>query len=150
MDRGGTRGLLLSRSAAASAPAATSAAVLVRPRREYSVCLPRRANTKAAYRFLSNGRVDEGAILAGQATQTRFAATTTPVLILHDSTGFTFARQDRAPVGMTHKSFMRRGKKGRPLQSVICGILMHSSLAVTPEGLPLGLAAVKFWSRSTF
>lgn len=27
---------------------------------------------------------------------------------------------------------------------------MHSSLAITPEGLPLGLAAVKFWSRKEF
>ena len=27
---------------------------------------------------------------------------------------------------------------------------MHGSLAVTPEGLPLGLAAIKFWTRSKF
>ena len=27
---------------------------------------------------------------------------------------------------------------------------MHSSLAVTPEGLPLGVAAVKFWTRKKF
>jgi hypothetical protein len=27
---------------------------------------------------------------------------------------------------------------------------MHSSLAVTAEGLPLGLAAIKFWTRSKF
>ena len=27
---------------------------------------------------------------------------------------------------------------------------MHASLAVTPEGLPLGLAAARFWSRSKF
>src|SRR4051794_189762 len=110
------------------------------------------ASTKAAYRFLSNARVHEEAILAGHfaATQSRFAATTTPILILHDTTGFTFARKDRAPIGILHKSFMRRGKKGRPLHSVVCGILMHSSLAVTTDGLPLGLAAIKFWSRSEF
>ncbi len=29
-------------------------------------------------------------------------------------------------------------------------MLMHSSLAVTTEGLPLGLAAVKFWTRKKF
>src|SRR4051795_8152743 len=110
------------------------------------------ASTKAAYRFLSNARVHEETILAGHfaATRSRFAATTTPILILHDTTGFTFARKDRAPIGILHKSFMRRGKKGRPLHSVVCGILMHSSLAVTTDGLPLGLAAIKFWSRSTF
>ena len=27
---------------------------------------------------------------------------------------------------------------------------MHSSLAVTTEGVPLGLAAIKFWTRSKF
>ncbi|UWU72962.1 hypothetical protein [Bradyrhizobium sp. NC92] len=31
-----------------------------------------------------------------------------------------------------------------------CGILMHSSLAMTTEGLPLGLAAIKFWTRKKF
>jgi hypothetical protein len=28
--------------------------------------------------------------------------------------------------------------------------MMHSSLAVTTEGLPLGLAAIKFWTRDEF
>jgi hypothetical protein len=32
----------------------------------------------------------------------------------------------------------------------VCGILMHSSLVVTLQGLPLGLAAVKFWTRARF
>ena len=31
-----------------------------------------------------------------------------------------------------------------------CGILMHSSLVTTREGLPLGLAAIKFWNRDKF
>jgi hypothetical protein len=35
-------------------------------------------------------------------------------------------------------------------QYSVRGILMHSSLAVTTEGLPLGLTAIKFWSRSKF
>ena len=111
------------------------------------------AQTKAAYRFLSNPKVNEEAILAGHftATQSRFAAAcTTPILILHDTTGLTFARKERTLLGMTCKSYRRKSKKGRPLHSVICGILMHSSLAVTPEGLPLGLAAIKFWSRKKF
>lgn len=28
--------------------------------------------------------------------------------------------------------------------------MMHSSLAVTVEGLPFGLAVIKFWSRNKF
>lgn len=31
-----------------------------------------------------------------------------------------------------------------------CCSLMHSSLVVTTDGLPLGLAAVKFWTRKQF
>jgi hypothetical protein len=96
--------------------------------------------------------VNEGAILAGhfESTRSRFAATDSPLLILHDTTEFTFARNGRAPVGLLQKSFRRKGKKGRPLHSVVCGILMHPSLAITPDGLPLGLAAIKFWNRRKF
>ena len=43
-----------------------------------------------------------------------------------------------------------QAKQGRHSQHVICGMLMHASLAVTPEGLPLGLTAAKFWSREKF
>lgn len=31
-----------------------------------------------------------------------------------------------------------------------CGILVHSSLVVTTDGLPLGFSAKKFWSRDKF
>ncbi|WP_208640220.1 hypothetical protein [Massilia violaceinigra] len=40
---------------------------------------------------------------------------------------------------------------GRNLTSIqFCGILMHSSLAMTTEGVSPGLAAIKFWTRSKF
>src|SRR5882757_5879090 len=53
------------------------------------------ASTKAAYRFLSNDRVNEHEILAGhfQATRTRSAACTGTVLVLHDTTELTFHRE---------------------------------------------------------
>src|SRR5579864_1078567 len=111
------------------------------------------ANTKAAYRFFSNHRVSEAEILAGhfQATQERVAATTAiPVLILHDTTEFTYHREDTEAIGILHKSAGRRDKAGRTRLHTICGISMHSSLVVTTEGLPLGLAAVKFWTRDQF
>jgi hypothetical protein len=109
-------------------------------------------NTKAAYRFLSNGRVNETAILAGhfQATRERFAATDGPILILHDTTEFSYTRESKKAIGILYKSCGRKDKDGRPRLHTICGILMHSSLAVTTEGLPLGLAAIKFWTRSKF
>lgn len=52
-------------------------------------------NTKAAYRFFSNERVNEADILSGhfQATRDRFVATEGPILILHDTTEFSFQRE---------------------------------------------------------
>lgn len=110
------------------------------------------ANTKAAYRFFSNDRVSEREILAGhfQATRDRLAAADALILVLHDTTEFTFHRSEVGLVGMVSKSYMRKNKRGRPLHYTVCGILMHSSLAVTTEGLPLGLTAVKFWTRDEF
>lgn len=110
------------------------------------------ANTKAAYRFLSNHRVSEAAILEGhfQATRDRFAAADTTVLILHDTTEFSYHRADVQAIGVLKKSFTGKNKAGRPQNYTICGILMHSSLAVTTAGLPLGLTAMKFWTRSEF
>jgi len=109
------------------------------------------ANTKAAYRFFSNDRVDEKAILSGhfEATHDRFAATDGYVLVLHDTTEFTFKREKPQLIGSTCK-VSGKDKKGRTTFYTVCGILMHSSLVVTTEGLPLGLAAIKFWTRKKF
>jgi len=101
------------------------------------------AATKAAYRFFSNPRVDEGIILAGHfaATRARFAATAGPILVLHDTTEFSFTRDNPEAVGRL--SLL----KTRHATVTLCGLLMHSSLVLTPQGVPLGLAAVKFWTR---
>ncbi|VTR93562.1 transposase : Transposase OS=Agrobacterium vitis (strain S4 / ATCC BAA-846) GN=tnp PE=4 SV=1: Tnp_DNA_bind [Gemmata massiliana] len=55
------------------------------------------AGAKAAYRFLSNPRVDEACILSGHlaATRARFDASPGTVLVLHDTTEFSFQRRDR-------------------------------------------------------
>jgi hypothetical protein len=104
------------------------------------------AATKAAYRFFDNPRVDEGVILAGHfaATAARFAAAGGPVLVLHDTTEFSFQRN--TPEGVGALSLL----KGRHARHTVCGLLMHSSLVVTTAGVPLGLAAVKFWTRKKF
>jgi Transposase DNA-binding len=110
------------------------------------------ANTKAAYRFFSNDRVSEADILAGhfQSTRDRTAATDGLVLVLHDTTEFTYQRESSEAIGITKRINSGRDKAGRLRSHTVCGILMHSSLAVTTEGLPLGLAAVKFWTRKKF
>jgi transposase-like protein/DDE family transposase len=109
------------------------------------------AGTKAAYRFFSNEKVGEAEILAGhfQATQERFRATSGTVLVLHDTTEFSFQREDPQTIGVTHRNYSKTST-GIPRIRVLCGMHMHSSLAVTTEGLPLGIAAVKFWTRKKF
>ncbi len=110
------------------------------------------ANTKAAYRFFSNHRVDEDAILKGhfKATRDRFAATAGPVLVLQDTTEFTYQREKPELIGLTNSVNSGKDKEGRLRHQAICGLLMHSSLAVTVDGTPLGMTAVKFWTRDKF
>ena len=93
----------------------------------------------------------EAAILAGhfQATRDRCLAEPEPILILHATTTFSFQREDLGPIGMLKKG-VGKDRRGRLRPYLTRGLLMHSSLAVTTEGLPLGSAAVKFWSRKTF
>jgi len=107
-------------------------------------------HTKAAYRFLDNDRVSEAEILAGHfdSTRDRFSTTAGPILILHDTTELTYHREDGRQIG--HLGTSQIGSTTRPLYHKVCGILMHSSLAVTSEGVPLGLAAIKFWTREKF
>lgn len=104
------------------------------------------AATKAAYRFFDNERIDDGVILGGHvaATDARFAATAGTVLVLHDTTEFSFTRNGADGVGFLTYD------KGRHRTHTACGLLLHSSLAVATGGVPLGLAAVTFWSRKGF
>jgi hypothetical protein len=110
------------------------------------------ANTKAAYRFFANDSVSEDKILEGHfaASSQRIRATTGPILILQDTTEFSFKRSSPEKIGFTKVSTGRKLKDGRHQKHMICGLLMHASLAITPEGLPLGLTAAKFWSRDAF
>jgi hypothetical protein len=110
------------------------------------------ANIKAAYRFFSNDRISEAEILAGhfQSTRDRFAATDGPILVLQDTTSFSYQRERPERIGLTCRINSGKDKAGRYRMHTVCGLLMHSSLAVTAEGLPLGLAAIKFWTRQKF
>jgi len=110
------------------------------------------ANTKAAYRFLSNEAVSEAEILAGhfRATRSRVAATDGLILVLQDTTEFSYQRARPERIGAITTAPSRREADGRLRMHTVCGLLMHASLAVTTDGLPLGLAAIKFWTRAKF
>ena len=110
------------------------------------------AATKAAYRFFDNPRVTEHSVLAGHfaATAARVAESEGPILILQDTTEFIYSRAQPGKIGFTKTINAGRYKAGQPNVLTLCGVLMHSSLAVTLTGTPLGLTAVKFWTRTKF
>jgi hypothetical protein len=110
------------------------------------------ANTKAAYRFFANERVSEDDILSGHfdATRERVAAQKGLVLVLHDTTEFSFHRDQPEAIGFTRSMHRGRHQNEGGRHRKVCGILMHSALVVTTEGLPLGLAAAKLWTRKKF
>jgi hypothetical protein len=70
------------------------------------------------------------------------------VLVLHDTTEFIYRREEPHAIGIVHKQQTRYDS--RPRYHTTSGVLMHSSLVVTQAGLPLGLAAIKFWTRDKF
>ena len=110
------------------------------------------ANTKAAYRFLSSERFGEDAILAGhfQSTAGRFAATEGMILVVQDTTEFSYRWARPETIGAIGRASTGRDRNGNLRPYTQCGLLMHASLVVTPEGLPLGLAAAQFWTRKQF
>ena len=71
-------------------------------------------------------------------------------MVLHDTTEFSYHRANVRATGILHRSPIGLDRDGKPRHYVVCGIQMHSSLAVTTAGLPLGLTAMKFWTRSEF
>ena len=110
------------------------------------------ANTKAAYRFFGNDAVSEDKILAGhfRSTAQRIDATDGPILILQDTTDFAFKRANPEKIGFTGTATGPRQRGEWRKKYLVCGMLMHLNLAITPEGLQLGLTAAKFWSRDKF
>ena len=72
------------------------------------------ANTKAAYRFFGNDRISEANILAGHFASTRepfVAGSSSPVLVLHDTTEFSYRHEDTAPIGILGKVPLFDGKR---------------------------------------
>src|ERR1700693_1298236 len=91
------------------------------------------ANTKAAYRFMDNDRVSEQDILSGhfQATAQRFSTTDGPILVLQDTTTFSYERERPELIGYASNTLTAARRYGLDKASSQCGILMHSSLGLS-------------------
>jgi hypothetical protein len=96
------------------------------------------ADAKAAYRLFSNSQVSPAAILAPhqQQVQRRMAAHPL-VLVVQDTTTLNYSHhpktKDLGPIGTAEQELK--------------GLLMHTSLAVTRLGLPLGVLTQQIWTR---
>src|SRR5450755_4394669 len=99
------------------------------------------ANSKAAYRFCSNDKVSFDAILASHYRRTLERLDLTPpsvVLCPQDTTTLNYIAHP-ATQGLGHVGT----KPGKSL-----GMLVHSTLAVSPQGDMFGLLGAHCWSRS--
>lgn len=96
--------------------------------------------TKAAYRFFDNRKVTDQRVLARhyQRTAQRIASQTDDVLVVQDTTFLNYSHMqcstDLGPIGQLSDGCM--------------GLVMHTSLALTPRGLPLGVLDQGLWVRS--
>lgn len=93
-------------------------------------------DTKAAYRFLDSSRVSPEAIRAGhvQSCVERVASQST-VLMVQDTTTLDFTHHP-ATKGLGYLDSPR-----------LRGLVMHTCLACTVEGVPLGILAQDIWVR---
>ena len=73
------------------------------------------ANTKAAYRFMDNDRVSEHDILSGhfRATAQRFSMTDGPILVLQDTTTFSYERERPELVGYAGTAITSAERRGQ-------------------------------------
>jgi hypothetical protein len=94
--------------------------------------------TKAAYRFMDNERVSHKALLEGQRKGSWEAIRREgheTILVVQDTTSFDFSRHtETAGLGPLENAYRR-------------GFLVHSSLAVSTAGVPMGLVSQQVWVR---
>ena len=98
------------------------------------------AETKAAYRFFQNENVDVGHIMAAHRDKTvRRARKHQTILALQDTSYFVHTSHPKTE-GLGKMSL----KKGKNVSCIYSnGLIMHTCLAVTTTGLPLGLVGSK-------
>ncbi|MCL6614777.1 MAG: IS4 family transposase [Firmicutes bacterium] len=95
------------------------------------------AKTKAAYRLLDNRKITREVILASHRESTLARVKEHEiVLIPQDTTALDFSTHRKAE-GLGPYATDREAR----------GLLMHTAMAVTPEGVPLGVLSQKIWAR---
>ncbi|MBC7691749.1 MAG: IS4 family transposase [Methylotenera sp.] len=96
------------------------------------------ADTKAAYRLFSNEKVEAAEILKVHRDRTWERAQPYPVVLAIQDTSFLNYTGHEATLGL--------GKIGTK-KSLARGLVQHTTLAMSPQGLPLGVLDQKIWAR---
>jgi hypothetical protein len=114
----------------------TATVVAERPHASLPEACGDAARLKGAYRLLENEAVTPGAILASQVQQTLERVRGAPlVLAVQDATELDYS---------SHRATRGLGAIGNGYGR---GLLLHSTLAITPDGVPQGLLAQQTWTR---
>jgi len=97
------------------------------------------AKTKAAYRFFKNSSVDMQTLLRPHIESTIERLRSHPVILaVQDTTTLNYTAHPPEGVGPINTS-----------QNSAVGLLVHDTMAFTPEGTPLGLLNVQCWARDS-
>jgi hypothetical protein len=95
------------------------------------------AKTKAAYRFFNNGNVDMQTLLKPHIESTIERLRSHPVILaVQDTTMLSYTGHPPEGVGPINTS-----------RNTAVGLMLHDTMAFTPEGTPLGLLNVQCWAR---
>ncbi len=101
------------------------------------------SETKAAYRFFQNDNVDYKEITKSHANAVHLRCESEPIILaLQDTTYLTYSHPKTSGLCSLTKN---RGKNKPEIHTL--GLIMHSTLAVTCTGLPLGVCNQKIYSR---
>ena len=103
------------------------------------------AETKAAYRFFQNDTVDEQTILAAHRAKTAERVGQHRTVLAIQDTSYLVYTSHRRTTGLGRLS-VKKGKRVEKIHSQ--GLVMHSCLAVTTEGVPLGLLDQQVFARA--
>lgn len=99
--------------------------------------LKAKAQIKGAYRFFGDTKINMEDILGSHYQNTVLRAKEHPVVLaVQDSTSLNYA---------THPATKGLGCLSHENKKI--GLMMHDTMAFTPDGLPLGLLDVDIWSR---
>ncbi|WP_162920576.1 transposase DNA-binding-containing protein [Candidatus Fukatsuia symbiotica] len=105
----------------------------------YPSCHGSWSQAKGAYRFFSNERVSKSALFRTHCVQTQKRL---------EGHSLVFSLQDTSELNFdSHKKTEGLGSISKAYHKHKMGLMLHASLMVTQEGLPLGLSSLKCWSR---